>query len=34
VDIARIEVAKNGTIVIVTAIDHEPKAEANEWDRI
>jgi hypothetical protein len=34
VDIARIEVAKNGTIAIVTAIDHEPKAEANEWDRI
>ena len=34
VDIARIEVAKNGTIVIVTAIDQEPKAEANEWDRI
>jgi hypothetical protein len=34
VDIARIEVAKNGTIVIVTAIDREPKAEANEWDRI
>jgi hypothetical protein len=34
VDIARIEVAKDGTIVIVTAIDHEPKAGANEWDRL
>jgi hypothetical protein len=34
VDIARIEVAKDGTIVIVTASqDREPKAE-NEWDRV
>ena len=33
VDIARIEVDKNGRIVIVTAADSEPKAEANEWDR-
>jgi hypothetical protein len=33
VDIARIEVAKDGTIVIVTAADTEPKGEANEWDR-
>ena len=33
VDIARIEVAKDGRIIIVTAADSEPKAEANEWDR-
>jgi len=33
VDIARIEVAKDGRIIIVTAADTEPKAEANEWDR-
>jgi hypothetical protein len=33
VDIARIEVAKDGTIVIVTAADTELKAETNEWDR-
>jgi hypothetical protein len=34
VDIARIEVAKDGRIIIVTAADTEPKAEANEWDRV
>jgi hypothetical protein len=34
VDIARIEVAKDGRIVIVTAADSGPKAEANEWDRV
>jgi len=34
VDIARIEVAKDGRIIIVTAVDTEPKLEANEWDRI
>ena len=34
VDIARIEVAKDGRIIIVTAADSEPKAEANEWDRV
>jgi hypothetical protein len=33
VDIARIEVAKDGRIIIVTAAHTEPKAEANEWDR-
>jgi hypothetical protein len=34
VDIARIEVAKDGRIIIVTAADTDPKAEANEWDRV
>ena len=33
-DIARIEVAKDGRIIIVTAPDTEAKAEANEWDRV
>jgi hypothetical protein len=34
VDIVRVEIAKDGRIIIVTAADTEPKAEANEWDRI
>jgi hypothetical protein len=33
VDIVRVEIAKDGRIIIVTAADTEPKAEANEWDR-
>jgi hypothetical protein len=35
VDIAQIEVAKDGTIVIVTtAVGPKTGAEANEWDRV
>jgi hypothetical protein len=34
VDIVRVEIAKDGRIIIVTAADTEPNAEANEWDRI
>jgi hypothetical protein len=33
VDIVRVEVARDGRIVIVS-VDHEPKAEVNEWDRV
>jgi hypothetical protein len=33
VDIARVEIAKDGRIVIVS-VNHEPKAEVNEWDRV
>ena len=32
VDIARIEVAKDGRIIIVTA-EAEPQKSENEWDR-
>jgi hypothetical protein len=35
VDIAQIEVAKDGTIIIVTtAVEPKTEAEANEWDRV
>ena len=34
VENVRVEIAKDGRIVIVTAADSEPKAEANEWDRV
>jgi hypothetical protein len=33
VDIARIEIARDGRIVIIDATDAEPPKDENEWDR-
>jgi hypothetical protein len=34
VDIARVEIGKDGKIVIVTAAEAGPLKEGNEWDRV
>jgi hypothetical protein len=34
VDIARIEIAKDGRIVIVTAVEPVGARETNEWDQV